>query len=69
MFVDVVSLGFHTLYYKVQTEWFTLVGGSLPQDITHYGLWQSSVVNYMSQMMANPPHRAQNKVHRPRTLY
>ena len=69
MLVDVVRLGLHTLYYKVQTEWFTLVGGSLPQDITHCGLWQSSVVNCMSQMMANPPRRAQNKVHRPRALY
>ena len=58
MLVDVVSLGFHTLYYKVQTEWFTLVGGSLPQDITHYGLWQSSVVNCMLQMMAHPPRQA-----------
>ena len=48
MLVDVVSLGLHTLYYKVQTEWFTLVGGALPQDITHCGLWQSSVVNCMS---------------------
>ena len=37
MLVDVVRLGLHTLYYKVQTEWFTLVGGSLPQDITYYG--------------------------------
>ena len=26
MLVDVVRLGLHTLYYKVQTEWFTLVG-------------------------------------------
>ena len=43
MLVDVVRLGLHTLYYKVQTEWFTLVGGSLPR-ISHtvvYGslLW------------------------------
>ena len=58
MFVDVVRLGFHTLYYKVQTEWFTLVGGSLPQDITHCGLWQSSVVNCMLQLMAHHPPQA-----------